>query len=98
LVSAAFVAKLVLQGSPLFALFVFIVVNILELVRHAPCIFESRSTPLFPTAVMLCSEKRVAAWCLAQAADERQNAIPHCLGSCAAFQTSLGPIPTYCVF
>jgi hypothetical protein len=66
------------------------------LVRRALCIFAPRSTPntLLLTAVTLFSQGRVAAWPLAVAAVERQHAIPHCLGSRAAFQASLSPIST----
>jgi hypothetical protein len=66
------------------------------LVRRALFIFALRSTPnkLILTAVTLFSQGRVAAWPLAVTAWERQHAIPHCLGSHAAFQASLSPIST----
>jgi hypothetical protein len=66
------------------------------LVRRALFIFAPRSTPnkLILTAVTLFSQGRVVAWPLAVAAGERQHAIPHCLGSRAAFQASLSPIST----
>jgi hypothetical protein len=66
------------------------------LVRRALFISAPRSTPnkLTLTAVTLFSQGRVAAWPLAVAAGERQHAIPHCLGSRAAFQASLSPIST----
>jgi hypothetical protein len=68
----------------------------LGLLRRALCIFAPRSTPnkLLLTAVTLFSQGRVAAWPLAWAAEERQRAIDHCLGSCTALQASLGPIFT----
>jgi hypothetical protein len=55
-----------------------------ELVRRALFIFAPRSTPnkLLLTAATLFSQGRVAAWPLAVAAEERQHAIHHCLGSC----------------
>jgi hypothetical protein len=59
-----------------------------ELVRHALCIIAPRSTlnePLLTTVVQF-SEERVVAWSLAQAAGERQNTVPHSLGSRTAFQ------------
>jgi hypothetical protein len=66
------------------------------LVRRALVIFAPRSTPnkLILTAVTLFRQGRVAAWPLEVAAEERQHAIPHCLGSRAAFQASLSPIYT----
>jgi hypothetical protein len=66
------------------------------LVRRALFIFAPRSTPnkLILTAVTLFSQSRVPAWPLAVAAEERQHAIPHCLGSRAAFHASLSPIST----
>jgi hypothetical protein len=66
------------------------------LVRRALFIFAPRSTPnkLLLTAVTRFSQGRVAAWPLAVAAEECQHAIPHCLGSRAAFQASLSPIST----
>jgi hypothetical protein len=66
------------------------------LVRRALFIFATRSTrnKLLLTAVTLFSQGRVTAWPLAVAAQERQHAIPHCLGSRAAFQASLSPIST----
>jgi hypothetical protein len=65
-----------------------------KLVRRALFIFAPRSTPneLLLTAVTLFSQGRVAAWPLAVAAEERQHAIHHCLGSRAALLTSPGPI------
>jgi histidine ammonia-lyase len=66
------------------------------LVRRAVSVFAPRTTPnkLLLTAVRLLSQARVAAWPLAVATGELQHAIPHCLGSRAAFQASLGPIST----
>jgi hypothetical protein len=66
------------------------------LVRRALCVIAPRSTPnkLLLTAVTLFSQGLVAAWPLAVAAVERQHAVPHCLGSRAAFQAFLGPIST----
>jgi hypothetical protein len=66
------------------------------LVRLTLFIFAPRSTPykLILTAVTLFSQGRVVAWPLAVAAGERQHAIPHCLGSRAAFQAFLSPIST----
>jgi hypothetical protein len=51
-------------------------------VRRVLFIFAPRSTPskLLLTAVTQFSQGRVAAWPLAVAAEERQYAIPHCLG------------------
>jgi hypothetical protein len=64
------------------------------LVRRALCIFAPRSTPnkLHLTAVTLFSQGRVAAWPLAVAAEDRQHAIHHCLGSRAALLASPCPI------
>jgi hypothetical protein len=64
------------------------------LVRRALCIFAPRSTPneLPLIAVTLFSQGRVAAWPLAVAAEDRQHAIHHCLGSRAALLASPGPI------
>jgi hypothetical protein len=64
------------------------------LVRRALCIFAPRSTPngLLLIAVTLFSQGRVAAWPLAVAAEERQHAIHHCPGLCAALLASPGPI------
>jgi hypothetical protein len=67
------------------------------LVRRALCIFAPRSTPneLGLIAVTLFSEGRVAVWPLAVAAEERQHAIHHCLGSRAVLQASPDPIATH---
>jgi hypothetical protein len=65
------------------------------LVRHALYIFAPRSTPndLLLIAVTLFSQGRTAAWPLAVAAEERQHAIHHCLGSRAALLASPAPSP-----
>jgi hypothetical protein len=67
------------------------------LVRRALFIFAPRSTSneLGLIAVPLLSEGRVVVWPLAVAAEERQHAIHHCLGSRAALQASPGPIATH---
>jgi hypothetical protein len=64
------------------------------LMPRALCIFAPRSTPneLLLIAVTILSQGRVAAWPLAVAAEERQHAIHHCVGSCAALLASPGPI------
>jgi hypothetical protein len=64
------------------------------LVLRALCIFAPRSTPneLGLIAVTLFSEGHVAVWPLAVAAEERQHAVHHCLGSRAALLASPGPI------
>jgi hypothetical protein len=82
--------------SPWFAPVVVVGGLQLGLVRRAVSVFAPRSTPnkLLLTAVRLFSQGRVAAWPLAVATGERQHAIPHCLGSRAAFQAFLGPIST----
>jgi hypothetical protein len=52
-----------------------------ELVCPALCIFAPRSTlnKLLLTVVTLFSQAFVAAWPLAVAAEQHQNAVPHCL-------------------
>jgi hypothetical protein len=69
------------------------------LVRRALCIFAPCSTPneLLLIAVTLFSQDRVAGLPLAVAAQERQHAIHHCLGSRAAFLASPAPSPHICI-
>jgi hypothetical protein len=64
------------------------------LVRRALCIFAPRYTPneLGLITVPLLSEGRVVVWPLAVAAEERQHATHHCLGSRAALLAFPGPI------